>query len=219
MLKAIFFDMDGVLVDSEPFHYDAETKIHQSLGITIPAEIRKNFVGLANNVMWEFIKKEYGLHQSISELMDISLRMRMDELLELPPQQPIKGITALLQSLKENNIKTAVASSSTPQFIFTMIEKAGLTGWFDLYISGDQVPQGKPAPDIFLETARQLFVKPDECIVIEDSANGVKAAVAAGMKCVGFRNPNSGDQDISPAHLIIDDFELLRVADLQHLAI
>jgi len=209
MLKAILFDMDGVLVDSEPFHHTVETKIHQSLGITIPTAVRKNFTGLANNLMWAYIKKEFHLHQSIATLMDNALRIKMDELMQLPQFTPITGITELLHTLKENKIKLAIASSSQPQFIFTMLEKANLTGWFDVFISGDQVLQGKPAPDIFLEAAKQLRIAPSECIVIEDSTNGVKAAVAANMKCIGFQNPNSGEQDLTPADLIITDFSKL----------
>jgi HAD superfamily hydrolase (TIGR01509 family) len=116
------------------------------------------------------------------------------------------GIVELLEYLNKSDIKTALASSSSIEVINIFISKVGLGHYFQQTISGDSVKRGKPDPDIFIHAAKELQEEPEDCIVIEDSANGVKAAKLAGMKCVGFRNANSGDQDLTLADMVIDDF-------------
>jgi HAD superfamily hydrolase (TIGR01509 family) len=104
----------------------------------------------------------------------------------------------------------ALASSSTQRVIDTVLEKLALVGVFDPVVSGEEVEHGKPAPDIFLRTAGLLEIPPETCLVIEDSANGVRAAKAAGMVCIGFRNPNSGAQDLSAADAIVASLDEIR---------
>jgi len=97
-----------------------------------------------------------------------------------------------------------VASSSPKFFIETVLETLRIREYFKEILSGEEVQRGKPYPDIFLETAEMLRVNPQECVVIEDSTNGIKAALAAGMKCIGFINLNSGLQDLTSASIIVD---------------
>ena len=120
------------------------------------------------------------------------------------PILPIRGLKELLSYARDKGLVLAVASSSSLHNINLVLKAIGLIQFFSLIASGEQVPKNKPFPDIYLKTAELLKLVPDECMVVEDSANGVKSAKVAGMYCVGFRNPGSGNQDLSPADMIVD---------------
>jgi len=217
MLKAVIFDMDGVLLDSEPYHYFIEGEIYKSLGINIPEKIRVNFVGLGNKEMWTFIKNKYGLKQSIEELSHNNDRERFAYMSKLTGLSPNPGILQLLEILKNNKIKIALASSSPKNVINILIDKISLTEYFDIMVSGDEFKNGKPEPDIFIQTAKLLRENAADCIVIEDSTNGIKAAKAAKMKCIAYKNKGTRGQDISMADLMIDDFTKLDIVKMKNL--
>jgi len=217
VLKAVIFDMDGVLIDSEPYHYAFETELHQKLGIQIPMNVRSSFVGLANQKMWSYIKDAYSLNQSVEELVQWSIAERYLYFNNINNFKPIAGIIPLLEELKCNQIKTAVASSSAPKIIELMLKRAEIHHYFSITVSGDDVQQGKPAPDIFLETTKKLNVKPDACIIIEDAYNGVTAANLAGIKCIGYKNKHTAEQDLSAATLCIDDMTQLTISIIRSL--
>ena len=109
-------------------------------------------------------------------------------------------------------MKMAVASSSMYERIERTAKSLGVDDCFDVYVSGEQLKRPKPAPDIFIKAAELLGVSPSECIVIEDSGNGVNAAKAAGMACVGYINPGSGDQDLSAADYLVESLEGLETS-------
>jgi HAD superfamily hydrolase (TIGR01509 family) len=203
MMKAVIFDLDGVLIDSEPLHAMADNQLLIESGICVPDNYFDRFVGVTNRDMWEVIKKDYSLKPSIEELMQLQMPLKL-KLLDEIDFKPIHGIIELLEDLKRKDIPMAIASSSPRQFIEKVIEKIGLRKYFTIWVSGEEVERSKPAPDIFLKAAGLLNVNPIECIVIEDSSSGTIAAKRAGMKCIGYRNPNSGNQDLSKADLIID---------------
>ncbi|MCX5895545.1 MAG: HAD family phosphatase [Proteobacteria bacterium] len=211
ILRAVIFDMDGVIVDSQPYHFAVEEKIFCELGFAVTVEESHSFVGMAGDRMWSYLKDKFGLKQSIEALMEFDNKIRADYFASLKNVNPVPGIIDLLDELKHNNIKTALASSSSVEVIEAFISKLNLEHYFQHIISGDLVERGKPDPDIFIHTARALNEKVSDCVVIEDSTNGVKAAKLAGMKCIGFKNPNSGDQDLSLADMVMDD---LRKIDL-----
>lgn len=135
----------------------------------------------------------------------------MLELVKTEPIVPISGIVPLLSAIKAQGLKTAIASSSSYPFIYAVVDKLGIRDYFDKVVSGEDVQEGKPAPDVFLAAAKVLEVAPEAALVVEDSANGVLAAAAAGMKCVGYINESSGAQDLSKATIIIEDFGTLTV--------
>lgn len=205
MYKAIIFDMDGVLIDSQPFHFEVDRLTLQKCGFPATLESVKPYAGMATDDRFKKYKKDYNIEKSVQEIIDTCENVRND-LLKTAKFEAIDGVIELLQSLKNKGIKTAVASSSSYDFIFWVLDTTGIRNYFDIVMSGEQMRHSKPAPDIFLATADKLNVSPDECIVIEDSANGVMAAFNAKMKCVGYINPNSGEQDISRADIKIDNF-------------
>ena len=206
MLRAVIFDMDGVIVDSQPYHFAVEDKMCREMGIDVSVEESHSFVGMAGAKVWGYLKNKHALKESIAELMAFENKARTAYFSSLENVQPIPGVVELLKGLKQHDIKTALASSSSVEVIEIFISKLGIKDYFQKIISGDAVENGKPDPDIFLYTATALGENPSDCLVIEDSANGVKAAKLSGMKCIGFRNANSGDQDLTLADMVIDDF-------------
>ena len=215
-MKAVIFDMDGVLIDSEPLHTLADNQILIDSGITAPATYFERFVGWTNQSMWEEIKKDYHIAASAEELMELQMPLKI-KLLQAGDYIPIPGIVDLLEQITGMNIPIAIASSSPRQFIEAVLEKLGLKNYVKLWLSGEEVERSKPAPDIFLKVAELLNVNPNDCIVIEDSSSGVSAAKKAGMRCIGFRNINSGNQDLSGADIIvnkIDDINIKEVISL-----
>ncbi len=203
MIKAVIFDMDGVIVDSEPIHFEVDKRVLKKCGLIINNEVLNPYVGVTNPEMWKDLKEKYDLTLSVEELLKSQSELKI-EVFNESNIEAIGGIKELLNELMQNEISTAVASSSPRSFIDAILEKIGITEYFSVILSGEEVQRGKPNPDIFLKTAEMLKVNPKECVVIEDSSAGVKAALSAGMKCIGFNNLNSGSQDLSSASAIVD---------------
>lgn len=215
-MKAVIFDMDGVLVDSEPLHYESDNELLKRLGVTVPEGYLDQFVGVTNAVMWKAIAAEYSIDKDLEEILNAHLSLKL-KLVKRADLKPIDGIPELLKHIRLSGYPMAVASSSSAIFIKQVIGKIGLEYYFDAYVSGESVPRSKPEPDVFLKAAAALGVNPEDCAVIEDSRNGTLAAKRAGMKCVGYRNPHPGNQDLSAAGLVIEDFNTLDVKTLHAL--
>ncbi len=216
MLQAVLFDMDGVLIDSEPFHHRITKDLFQELKLTISSEEYNGFIGLSFPEMWKRINASYRLEQTLPEIIDLN-RNRIMTYLKNSEQQAIPGVVPLLERLKSEQIELAVASSSPLPYIELVLEKLAIRDFFRVLVSGEEVERGKPAPDIFLRAAELLKVTPEYCLVIEDSKNGVRAAKEAGMKCIGFRNINSGNQELSRADLIVERMDKLNYRVLEEL--
>jgi beta-phosphoglucomutase family hydrolase len=206
MFKAVIFDMDGVIIDSEPIHSKVEKRLFEDLGLAISDDEHHSFVGTTSRWMWSYIKDKYKLDQSIEELVQMEAASYIGHLLSQKDEKPIPGVVDLIQELHGNNVRLAVASSASVRNIEIVLKMFNVEKYFEARISGDEVRNGKPAPDVFLHCAKILGLRPEECVVIEDSKNGVEAAKAAGMRCIGFKNPNSGEQDLSAADMVIRSF-------------
>ncbi|MBW7476906.1 HAD family hydrolase [Paenibacillus oenotherae] len=206
-LGAVIFDMDGVLVDSEPLYFEIEKSSFASHGFSLNEVEHHAYVGIPLRTMWEQLKDRFGLELSADELLAGHEGQVIKSMADTAELSPIEGVTALIGRLREEGIPIALASSSSLALIDTILTKVGLKSDFQVVVSGEQVPRGKPAPDIFLRAAELLGVSPAECLVIEDSHHGVTAAKAAGMTCIGYFNPNSGKQDLSQADRVITSYE------------
>ncbi len=209
MTKAVIFDMDGVIIDSEPIHHMIEKKLFEDLGIDVPYELHKSFVGKTTRDMFSRLKEEYGLMQSLEELIEMKDIRYYNYLKSLDSLPAVPGVTDLIKTLYSNGLKLAVASSAPVREIDLVVESFGLSEFFISRTSGEEVKKGKPEPDIFLLAAERVGVEPAECVVIEDSRNGILAARAAGMKCIAFMNPNTKPQDLSEADMVVTDLSQL----------
>jgi HAD superfamily hydrolase (TIGR01509 family) len=204
MTKLIIFDMDGVLIDSEPLYRKVNTKLFRELGVEMQNEEYNGYIGIAADKMWKSIKKNHKLKQPVKKLMELEKEKKHDAL-KGKKLRSMPGVKALLNKLMKNGLKMCVASSSAEKNIKLILTKTGLKDYFDKVSSGEGIKNGKPAPDIFLKAAGRM--KPEDCFVIEDSANGVFAAKRAGMKCIGIKDPDSGNQDLSKADITVNDFK------------
>ncbi|MBS1732110.1 MAG: HAD family phosphatase, partial [Bacteroidetes bacterium] len=205
MQKIFIFDVDGVLFDSEKLYMDMNQAWFKELGIKLSAEEHHRFIGISAKIFWQQLKTNNMLPESIEYYIETEKQMKYKMLLE-QEIQPTAGVVEFLQWLKRGGFGISIASSGMRKNINLILEKLGIGSYFDYIVSGGDITRGKPEPDIFLKAAEYYGIEANHCMVIEDSANGVMAAKSAGMKCIGYYNPNSGNQDLSSADIIIDDF-------------
>ncbi|MBE7900703.1 HAD family phosphatase [Paenibacillus polymyxa] len=198
-VKAVIFDMDGVLVDSEPIYFEIERSSFAHFGAPMTEEEHHTYVGVTLESMWRQVLDRHQLTHTLEEALAYHRKNVMQTITAHEGLVAINGLERWLDWLQEKGIPVAVASSSPRSLIDLIMEKTGLGRYFDIRITGEEVSQGKPAPDIFLYAAELLGTAPAHCIVIEDSRNGVHAAKSAGMRCIGLHNPGSGQQDLSKA--------------------
>lgn len=209
--------MDGVLVDSEPVHMKILNEVLVTMGASaVSLEYYFSLVGMGGLLIWEKLISDYGL-QGVAPDLYASHKEYFYSVIETHEVQPVKGVVQFLDRLKKENYSISLGSSSPVRLINHSISKIGIKDYFDYLVSSEHVQHGKPFPDIFLKVAELYKVKPSNFLVIEDSRNGVLAAKAAGMTCIGYKNPNSGDQDLSKADIVIDHFDELNERVLKEL--
>lgn len=197
--------MDGVIIDSEPIHQKMEFEMYQELGLNISDEEHKNYVGTSSIDMWTMISQRHALNKTPEELL-IYGREKYWEALDEGRVPLVQGAVSLIAKLHQNFI-IQVASSATRPTVDRVLAHFKLESFFIHRIGGNEVKLSKPAPEIFLKAAGQSNTDPGHCLVIEDSANGIQAAKAAGMYCIGYANPGTGKQDLSQADLVVTSLE------------
>jgi HAD superfamily hydrolase (TIGR01509 family) len=202
----VIFDMDGVLIDSEPLYVEMNKELFGELGISMDPSEYHQFVGMSSPLMWTMIREKYSLRQSAAELMNIE-KEKIHKLLSSDRiSSPIGGVENLLESLRENDIVMSVASSSARKNVEIVLKKLDLENYFDSIVCGEDIQNGKPAPDIFLRASEQMNTEPASCTVIEDSYNGLCGAKSAGMRCIGYAGDSASKQDLSGADMIVKSF-------------
>ena len=213
--------MDGVIIDSEPLWEKSESVMLRQKGFggneSYRKEYRKKIMGLSQRDSVKLLKETFGLDESPEEI----LRTRLKILLEIYEKELrlIDGIPEILQILsREKHIKTALASGSPMKVIEFVLRKFSLSDTFRIKVSGDCVENGKPHPDIYLETARRLGVSPEECVAIEDSINGIVSAKQAGMRCIAVPDPRIVPEDYPQADIFRRSVSEIRLEDIRSLA-
>ncbi|MBU5480573.1 HAD family hydrolase [Blautia sp. MSJ-19] len=202
-MKAIIFDKDGVLINTEPLHYKCWREILKEDGIDLEYDIYKECIGATRAVLLDILKEHYDkTYEDIDEVMN-RMKDKKLEFIKAEGFPMLDGIKDSIETLHRAGYHLAVASSSPRESIEMELDAIGIRKYFEDITSGLEVEHSKPAPDIFLCAMKKLHLTPAECLVVEDSTNGGKAAEAAGMKCVWYHNPDSGDQLIPQAELEI----------------
>ncbi len=209
MIKAVIFDLDGVIVESENAHIEAEKQVLLKHNLVISAEELHRYTGTTAKAMFTELIAKYKLATTFEEINHQKEKILL-KLLE-QDAKPTRGILSLIRELKRRGIRLAIGSSSTRKLIDYVLTKLNITSLFDCVLAAEDVEHSKPNPEIFLRAATKLGVSPDLCLVIEDAKLGVEAAKSAGMKCIGYRNPHSGNQDLSKADITTDDFSKLDI--------
>jgi beta-phosphoglucomutase len=205
MLKAVLFDLDGVLVDSEDISTKASDKILSEFGIVQTPEEKKKVFGRRTIDNYRDAIKARGLDLDPKALVarknEVFAQMIRGNLTPMP------GVMRFLSELKDAKVKVAVVSSSPLERVNATLEEIGLILSFDVVVSGDCCKRGKPDPQPFLIAARRLGIKPKDCVVVEDAEAGILAGKAAGMGVIAVRSPNTHSQDLSKADRIVDSIE------------
>lgn len=202
-MKAIIFDMDGVLINTEPLHYKCWKEVLKEDGINLEYDVYKACIGATREVLLDIIKNHYGkVYEDPDEVMNRMKQKKM-QFIEKDGFPMLSGLKESIEALHDAGYHLAVASSSPRDAIEMTLDAIGIHPCFDSITSGTEVEHSKPAPDIFLCAMKRLGMIPSDCLVVEDSTNGGRAAAAADMKCVWYHNPDSGDQIIPDTELEI----------------
>lgn len=209
MFKAILFDMDGVLINTEPLHYKMWQITWKRYGVIIDYEFYKSCIGTTIEYLIEKVWERWQVDKRnnadfISEAFKVKKEIILREGYPVIP-----GVPEMIRNFHNQGYVLGLASSSPPDQIRNTLAELDITKYFSTIVSGNEVAQSKPAPDIFLKAAKQLTLKSEQCVVIEDSKNGISAAKSAGMACVAYRNPDSGNQDLSQADASVETWQEL----------
>ncbi|WP_431108937.1 HAD family hydrolase [Winogradskyella poriferorum] len=206
MLKAVLFDMDGVIVDTEPLHRKAYHQMFDDVNINVDEDLYASFTGQSTINICKRLVDYFDLNESPEELVSLK-RKHYKIFFKNDDLELIDGVLDRIQDYHSNDVKLVVASSASMQGIKQIFERFDLNQYFSAKFSGADLKKSKPHPEIFIKAAESTGFSKSECLVIEDSTNGIKAAHSAGIYCVGFKSPHSSHQDYSLANKIITSFE------------
>lgn len=210
-LRAVLFDMDGVIVDSEPLHKEAFHRVFADLGITVAPATYYSFSGSSTRNIADRLVEMYSLQVTSAFIVERKRQyfeslFYSDHALTLIP-----GVEALIQHYFAAGIKLVIASSASRKTISMVCQKFGLEEYFLGAVSGDDLAASKPHPEIFLQAAALASEPVSNCLVIEDAANGILAAHRAGIFCAAYRSAHTHLQDYTLANLVVSDFQDLRL--------
>ena len=209
--------MDGVIVDTEPVHHYAYHQHFKGLNIDVPDEMYASFTGNSTRNVYQRLKEHFVLEEEVEKLIDIKRALFNDAFDNKQDLFLLDGVEALIKDLHFNDVQLILASSSAKVTIDRIFRRFDLYPYFTDIVSGEDFPKSKPHPAIFEHAASLSTAPKSECIVIEDSTNGIKAAKAAGIYCIGYDSFHSKMQDLSEADLVIRHFNELDYAKIKNL--
>lgn len=188
MIKAIIFDMDGLLIDSEPLWEASEIKTFTAVGVPLTPETAKQTMGLRVDEVVEYWFSRYPWKKQSKKEIEATIVNNVIELVK-EKGEAREGVYEIIKLFAQNNLPMAIASSSQTEIIDTVLEKLHIAHFINVVYSAEHESYGKPHPGVYITAAKQLNVSPENCLAFEDSPNGVLAAKAAKMKCIAIPDP------------------------------
>lgn len=217
MIQTVIFDMDGVIVDTEPVHRYAYFKQFDELNIAVNEELYTSFTGNSTRNIFQKLKEKFNLEHDVEDLILRKRAIFNDAFDSKEDLELLEGVEKLIKELHENGIQLILASSASKVTIERVFRRFKLHEYFTHVVSGEDFPKSKPHPAIFQHAASLSIAPKENCIVIEDSTNGIKASKAAGIFCVGYNSVHSKDQDLSEADVVINHFNELGFDEVKNI--
>jgi HAD superfamily hydrolase (TIGR01509 family) len=216
MINTVIFDMDGVIVDTEPVHRYAYFKHFDELNVLVTDEMYATYTGNSTRNVFQKLKNTFEIKDQVEDLIQRKRAIFNDAFDTKEDLFLIEGVENLIQKLHANGFELILASSASKVTIERVFKRFHLHQYFSHIVSGEDFPKSKPHPAIFEHAASLSKFPKNECIVIEDSWNGVESAVSAGIFCVGYNSTHSKLQDLSKANAIVNHFDELNVAQIKN---
>lgn len=213
-LKAVLFDMDGVIVDTEPLHRKAYFKTFAQLGVDVSEELYSSFTGASTKRVCETLIARFHLKETVEEITAIKRAHFKDYFYHDADFDLIPGVRNLIEHYFTNGITLIVASSASMTTINMVFDKFQLEKYFKGKISGADLTESKPHPEIFQIAAKMAGENHENCMVIEDSTNGILAAHRAGIFCAAYKSLHTHNQDYSLANMIVSDYSELELGKI-----
>ncbi len=207
MLKAVLFDMDGVIVDTEPLHYKAYQKMFAKVGIEVSSEMYEGFTGQSTYGICKQLCTHFNLELEPQELVQIKRNYFTKLFFDDDDLKLLDGVEELINNYFDHGLTLVVASSASMFTINNVMKRFKLDRFFSNKLSGADLKASKPHPEIFINAAKAANALANECFVIEDSTNGIKAAKRAGIYCVAYKSEHSKNQDYTLADMLISDYK------------
>jgi HAD superfamily hydrolase (TIGR01509 family) len=209
--------MDGVLVDSEPLGDEFTVAFLKKYGVQEGTFDLEGLRGMNAKSFYTQVVQKLKIGQSVEEIIAEAHQDYFVYLESVPNLSPVPGVVDLITRLIKAGVNLALGSSAHRKRVDVFLEKLHLSEFFSIRATGDDVLNGKPAPDIFLLAAEKMRIPPSRCVVIEDTLYGIQAAKAAGMRCIGFAGLPHNRQDLSGADIVIKDFSEIDERTLERL--
>ncbi|WP_282124028.1 HAD family hydrolase [Algibacter mikhailovii] len=207
MLKAVIFDMDGVIIDSEPMHNKAYHDMFDEVGIDVSTELYESFTGQSTINICKRLCDHFNLDESPETLVALKRKHYKHFFDSNSDLGLIDGVLDLIKDYHNNGLTLVLGSSAAMISINQIFERFQLDQYFIAKLSGGDLKESKPHPEIFIKAAQATGFSREECMVIEDSTNGIEAAKGAGIFCVGYDSFHSKNQDYSKADMVVSDFK------------
>jgi HAD superfamily hydrolase (TIGR01509 family) len=208
MIRAVLFDLDGLMFDSEPHSLASWEAVLKERGVTLDQLTIDSILGLRIDATARALIDRYHLPDTVQGLSDAKTEYQIAHLASNVP--PMPGLFELLDEVERRGLRKAIASSGLRRYVEAVLRVNGLLDRFSVIITGDQVAHGKPAPDVFRAAARALDVEPQDCLVLEDAPAGVQAAKTAGMTCIAVPDHGVAQLDLSHADKVVASLQDVR---------
>ena len=212
MIQTVIFDMDGVIVDTEPVHRYAYYKQFKELNIEVSEELYTSFTGNSTRNIFQKLKDIFQLEQDVEDLILRKRSIFNDAFDTKEDLELLAGVRNLIEDLHQNGVQMILASSASKVTIERIFNRFNLHQYFTHKVSGEDFPKSKPHPAIFEHAASLSNAPKENCIIIEDSTNGIVAGKAAGILCIGYNSEYSKNQDLSLADFVVNHFNELNYA-------